>query len=114
MGQSKKLPPYGYIFQQNLLSTGIPPYVYIFIGNNAWRLAGKWQPFAMVLPPWLSPNGFIWPVKGCKVAIFDTGYAEEDYVRELAGELYKGQAESVMALSPNYSITVFKKDTTNV
>lgn len=108
----KKLPLYGYniLHQKNLLPLGYSSqFLFVFIGHQALKMSAKWQPFAMAIIPWQSPQEFFWPVKGRKVAIFDTGYADDDYLKELVIELYKAQALEVIALSPDYFTTIFKK-----
>lgn len=111
----KKLPPYGkplYELQQK----GSRPAnsINIWIGRKAWH---KGQAFSqsmlfrtLVLPPWLSPISYLWPVKQCDVLIHDTGYADEPYVEELVYCLYMDEADKVRLLSPNYNLTVYHKE----
>ena len=103
----KKLPPF------SSLITSETKYIFVFIGHKAWQYARAWQKFAIALPPWLNPFDFTWPVNGRHIAVFDTGYAEEDYIEDLVRALFKNGAIEVLTLSPDYQPLVFKKDIPN-
>jgi hypothetical protein len=106
----KKLPPYG----SYLNSLSIPPKnsVYIFCGNKAWEKSSIFQKFrktTLCLPPWLCASKFKWPVQGCDILIFDTGWADESYLSDFAGELYFSNAKIVRCVSPLLEIFKFTK-----
>lgn len=111
----KKYPPFSKSLR-DLINKGYRPTndVLIFIGNDAWKQACekiKSAPERVIcLPPWLSPNDFYFPVKECDILIFDTGYAEEDYLIELAERLYDDGANIVRLISPDHKLFIYHKE----
>lgn len=111
----KKLPPFGKSLNE-IVQKGFRPTnsINLFIGHNAWN---KGQNFSisyptrtLVLPPWLSPSNFYWPVTQCDVLIFDTGYADIKYVEDLVFSLYSDRADIVRYISPEFTLTVYRKE----
>ncbi len=111
----KKLPPYAkplFELQQN----GSRPSnsVNIWIGANAWKkgraFSASMPSRTIVLPPWLSPFEFYWPVKGCDILINDTGQSEVDYIEDIVCCLYTDGADIVRYVAPNFQLTLFHKD----
>ncbi len=113
--QKVKIPPYGWALHQ-LQRNGLRPSndVYVFIGNKAWQKAKEFSSIypkrIMMIPPWLSANDYNWPVKACAVLIFDTGYAEIDYVDEIAKRLFKEGASHVRSVDTDFKLTIHQKD----
>ncbi len=113
--QEKKLPPFGKPLYE-LLKAGFRPNndVKLFIGIKAWEkgkaFSVSYPAQTLILPPWVSPFSYIWPVKQCDILIFDTGYAEKAYIEQLAFLLLQDGANIVRAVSSEYLLTVYKKD----
>ncbi len=111
----KKIPPFAKELYK-LQKQGLRPIgsVYLWIGNQAWHkgknFAFTYPSRCLVLPPWESPDAYIWPVKQCDILIFDTGYAELDYVDELAASLYQFEADIVRYISPTHVLSVYHKE----
>ncbi|SRR5579872_917936 len=97
-----KLPPYGKPLA-DLQIKGLMPSnsVYIITGQQGWDLSSKraslYPCTTLLLPPWLDPFFFRWPVKGCSAIIYDTGYADKQYLRDTAICLFRSGAQSVLA-----------------
>lgn len=111
---NKKLPPFGKPLYA-LLKKDFRPHndVRLFIGNKAWD-KGKgfsisYPNSTLILPPWDNPLSYFWPVTGCNVIIFDTGYAENTYLDDLAFALYQGGADKVRCVTSNYEFFNFEK-----
>lgn len=111
----KRIPPFGKPLAQ-LIEDGFRPNnsINLFIGMNAWQ---KGQNFSksyptrtLILPPWHSSLSYYWPVKDCDILIFDTGYAENKYVNELAAALYQHEAEIVRFIDPYDNFIVYHKE----
>ena len=111
----KKVPPYGKplaeLQQKNLKPTDS---VYVWIGKKAWQ---KGESFSrsmptrtLVVPAWHPPSNYIYPVKDCDMLIYDTGFAELDYVNELAHCLYDDGAKIVRYVDVNFKLTVFHRE----
>lgn len=113
--QVKKLPPYGKPLS-DLVTSGQRPSndVNLFIGNQAWAkghsFSISYPPRTLILPPWRSPNTYHWPVTQCDVLIFDTGYADQSYIEELAYCLFQDGANVVRSISPHFILSAYKKD----
>jgi len=111
----KKVPPYGKPLYQLIKSGSIPKNdVRLFIGNYAWE-KGKnfsinYPTQTLILPPWESAYSYDWPITQCDVLIFDTGYAKEIYIQEIAYCLFQEGANIVRAVLPDFSMTVYKRD----
>lgn len=112
---SRNTPPYGAPLKK-LIDSGKRPFntISVWIGAKAWH---KGQNFSqsyplrtLVIPPWQSPYSYIYPVLQCETIIYDTGYAEDDYVDELAFCLFRDGATKVLFVSPEYKIHLYKKD----
>lgn len=99
-----------------LVKTGCLPIndVLLFIGNKAWDKAKSFSISypnrTLALPPWHSPGEYYWPIKGCSLLVFDTGYAEQDYLNELAVCLYENYASKVRMISPDFELNVYHKE----
>jgi len=109
-----KIPPFSKPLY-DLQKSGYSPNnsIYLFIGNKAWA---KGQAFSkmyptrtMIIPPWLPPIDYHWPVNECDILIIDTGYAEKSYVEELALCLYAGNAEIVRSINFINPMVVYHK-----
>lgn len=108
----KKLPPYGERVNVALKNNQIRNDIYLYCGTKAWQITEnnhKTQ-FALCLPAYVSPFIYQWPVNKCDVLICDTGYCEDDYVKEIVAALFSYDANIVRYISPDGSLTVFKKD----
>jgi hypothetical protein len=110
-----KLPPYAKPLK-DLIDSRLRPNndVYVFIGKDAWT-KGKsfsisYPERTIAIPPWQSPESFIWAVKQCDILIVDTGFADASYIHELVYCLYENGANNVRLVTPDFSIVLFKKD----
>src|SRR5574338_269801 len=102
--QQKKYPPYSHILEHLIHSNHRPRNdINLFIGNHAWKRAENFSisypERTLILPPWHDPGMYDWPVKGCSLLIFDTGYSKNDYVNDLAFYLYQDGANIVRYVS---------------
>jgi hypothetical protein len=111
----EKIPPYGKPLY-DLIKSGFKPNndIKLFIGNKAWE-KGKnfsisYPHNTLILPPWFSPQSYYWPVKQCDVLIFDTAFAKEEYIEELATSLYEQDANKVRFVNSDYELIVFHKE----
>lgn len=113
--QKVKIPPYGWNLYQ-LQKKGLRPHndIYVFIGYGAWKKAKEFSSIyprrIMMIPPWVSANDYTWPVKACSVLVFDTGYAEVDYLEEIAKRLFKEGASHVRSVDTDFKLTIHQKD----
>lgn len=88
----------------------------LYIGCDAWRKGSvmhkSFPNFTMILPPYDSPLNYSWPVFNCDILIIDLGGCDEQYIQDLALQLFISHAASVRYISPSpfYLLTVFKKD----
>lgn len=111
----KKLPPYGRPLA-DLIKKGFRPNndINLFIGNKAWQKGNSFSitcpTRTLVLPPWLSPFDYHWPVKQCGILLFDTGYADKTYLEDLIYCLFKNEAASIYLVFPQFSSIFYKKD----
>ncbi len=111
----KKYPPYSKPLHE-LIKKGLSPRndVYLFIGNKAWERAKGWSKMyperTLMLQPWLSAFDFIWPVQECDILIIDTGYAESDYVDELAESLFLHDASKIRFINTDDKLIVYHKE----
>lgn len=110
----RKLPPYGKPLH-DLLQSGSHPKndINLFIGHKAWK---KGEAFSisyptrtLIIPPWNNPGNYFWPVQNCDVLIIDTGYAEKQYLSNLAGVLFEHGASVVRGITPDFEIFKFSK-----
>ncbi len=111
----KKTPPYGKTLD-NLIKSGFRPNntINLFIGPKSWE---KGQSFSvmfptrtLILPAWLPASDYYWPVTGCDILMFDTGFSNEEYVEELASVLYQHEADIVRFIDSNNELTVYHKE----
>lgn len=110
-----KLPPYARPLYESLSNNELPNNdVHIFIGRKAWD---KGKAFSVsypnricVLPAWHSPFAYYWPIQNCDILVCDTGYAEPDYLLELAQCLYEHCANIVRVISPEYKLSIYHKE----
>lgn len=108
-----KLPPYSKNLYELIKKGGRPPsYVTLYIGLDAWNkgkyFSNEYPDRILVLPAWECPSIYFWPVKGCDVLIYDTGYADEDYVNDLTASLFIYEA-NIVFFSSHELFTTFKK-----
>lgn len=110
-----KLPPYARPLH-DLISSGVRPSndVYVLIGQHAWQkgknLSVSYPNRIITLPPWNSPFSYYWPVNDCDILVCDTGYANSDYLLELAQCLYEHDATIVRVISPEYKLSIYHKE----
>lgn len=110
-----KLPPFGKALE-DLQSQGKAPTdtINVWIGNKAWEkgtgFAKSMPTRTLVLPPWEDPESYYWPINGCDMLIHDTGFAELDYLKDLAYCLYRDGADIVRCLTPDFQLIVFHKE----
>ncbi len=87
--------------------------VYLFIGNHAWRkakgFAVSYPERTLALPAWFCPGEYHWPVNQCDILIIDTGFAEDDYLNDIAYHLYINGANVVRCITPDDKLLVFRK-----
>lgn len=111
----RKLPPFGRPLYE-LQSEGCHPNnsINLFIGTYAWQKGhafSKMYPLrTLILPPWLSPDGYLWSVSECDILIMDTGYADLQYLNELVTELYSANASIVRSIDFINSLVVHDKE----
>jgi len=111
----KKLLPYSGLLHK-LMKKGLAPIndIYVFIGQDAWKKGKKFYSYyperTLTLPPWYNPSDYYWPVKECDILVFDTGYANDDYLHDLAICLYEHESTIVRMISPDYDLTIYHKE----
>lgn len=108
-----KLPPYGKFLFEKICKEGRPKNdIYLFVGTQAFKKAKEFQisrPGTLALPAYECPSQYFWPVNGCDILIFDTGYCETDYLNDLAYYLYQHHANIVRCVLPDFTIITFDK-----
>lgn len=113
--KNMKLPPYAKPLYE-LITSGFHPNndINVFIGNKAWN---KGKAFSVsfpertcLVPPWDSPCSYYWPVNNCDILVVDTGYANSDYLYELAECLYEHCAKIVRVISPDFKLSIYHKE----
>lgn len=104
--EQRKTPPYGKHLWQ-LQCRGLCPKspVWLFIGFSAWekgRNNAIDSPITtLVLPPWVHPYRFAWPVQNCTMLIIDTWYnTPDDYVTDTINALFRDRARIVHVYRP--------------
>lgn len=112
---SKKLPPYARPLKDLQLQNTRPlGSVNVWIGKKAWQKGKSFSSMLptrnIVIPPWISPNNYEFPVNQCDILIHDTGHAELEYVHELVVCLYEFGADIVRYVAPDFTLTIFHKD----
>lgn len=111
----KKLPPFGKGLNA-LIESGQRPSnsILVYTGNHAWEkghgFSISYPERLLILPPWLSPETYYWPVTGCDVLITDTGFAEDDYIEDLVLCLFSYGATVCRFISHDYIFTKFTKE----
>lgn len=110
-----QLPPYGKPLYELLKSGKLPNNsVNLFIGTKAWdkgrAFSTMYPTRTLILPAWLPAKDYYWPVKGCDILIFDTNFALEDYVDELAKLLYQHGATIVRFVNHESQLIVYHKE----
>jgi hypothetical protein len=110
-----KLPPYSkYLYDLQLKNQCPTNSVYLYIGKNAWNKASSFIKCApdrtIALPAWHSAFSYYWPVQECDMLIWDTSFAEEDYIQELAECLYEYRANIVRYMSSDFIMSVYYKE----
>jgi hypothetical protein len=111
-----KLPPCSKALCQSIKKGAVPEgFINLWIGTSAWELGTALSDLSpdknMLLPAWLHPFDYFWPVRLCKILIVDTSYqyASKEYLEDLVYCLYKSGAEDVRALDPACNLTIYKK-----
>lgn len=100
----------------DLIKTGYAPTndVNVFIGMKAWNkgkiFALSYPQRTLVLPAWQNPSDYYWPVKECSILILDTGYAEPDYLYDLAACLYENEATIVRLIDTDFKLINYHKE----
>ena len=89
--------------------------IYLFIGPHAWRkcagLKSLHSERLMMIPPWLSPSRYFYPVMQCGVMLFDTGWAHQEYIDETVTALFRDGAKKVYHIPTNLKpLVIFHKD----
>lgn len=114
----KKLPPFAKPLS-DLIAKGARPdnFVNVYIGLKAYQWGSHYKALAkervIVVPPWVSPKEYYYPVQQCEVLVFDTSYesADLEYVKELVSELLQCGCESRIAYLPfACPYIIFKKE----
>ena len=90
---TKRLPPFGKWFQP-VPSSGVR----VAIGPGAWDFAKDHHYPIMVMPEGESASSFTWPGDGKPALIHERGDYSDERLDEIAGELLKAGASSVVAL----------------
>lgn len=111
----KKFLPYSKPLHDLIESGSVPSNdVNVFIGNRALDKARKfafsYPERTLALPPWDNPSDYEWPVKECDVLVFDLGYAEPDYLHDLAFCLYESEARIVRMVSSDSKLITYHKE----
>lgn len=109
----KKILPFGSELSF-LIKNGFKPDkpIFLYIGRKAWE-EGKEHFYlsplnTLVLPPWLCPTLYYWPVKNCYVIVNDSGYPEKEYLGSLFDCLINYQVKSIVHVEQNEKITVYR------
>ena len=111
-----KLPPFAKpLFE--LQKTGYKPTndIYLFTGYKAWE-KGKafsisYPQRVMIIPPWYDPCDYTFPVNGCGVMLFDSGYALDEYIETTAACLFRDGATKIYFIPTDYSqIIIYNKE----
>lgn len=113
----QKYPPYSASLK-SLIAKGYRPKndVNLFVGLNAWQKGASFSVMypdrTLILPPWLSPADFLWPVMQCDIIIFDSSYdpAPEDYIDDLVWHLYKSGANAIRFVNSKSDVSIYHKD----
>jgi hypothetical protein len=111
-----KLPPYARPLH-DLISSGVRPSndVYVFTGEHAWEkgknISISYPDRTIVLPPWLSPFTYYWPVKDCDMLIVDR-FSESFYIDEVAICLYEFGARIVHFIDFDDTFITYHKEVT--
>lgn len=110
----KKFLPYSKPLHDLIESGYIPSNdVNLFIGQYSWR-KGKnfsisYPERTLIIPPWNDPSDYYYPVSNCDILIFDTGYAEDDYINDLAYYLFEYGAKKVKFINTDFNVITFNK-----
>ena len=115
-----KLVPYSKALLKKVSRGLAPPeFVFLWVGDYASENAESLStlipdrtlllPTTSMLPSWLSPFDYIWPVKLCRILIVDTSGIKKESIQELVYWLYKNGAIDVRYLCPDLNLTVYKK-----
>lgn len=100
----------------DLIDSGVAPSndVNVFIGMHALKkseaFAVSYPQRTIALPPWHNPLGYYWPVSECSILVIDTGYAEPDYLNDLAASLYEADATIVRMITPDFELKIYHKE----
>lgn len=115
MTTSKRIPPYGrplyFLIQKRQRPRNS---VYLYVGAKAWtkgKISAELRPArTLVLPGYIDPSTYQWPVHDCDILIIDTGFCDQTYIEDLVRELFQAKAQIVRFVSPDYLLTVYQKD----
>jgi len=110
----RKLPPFGKPLALFLDTGGrLENDINLFFGHKAWEKGKSFSQMypcrTLTLPPWDHPCHYFWPVKNCDVLIFESGYADESYITDLAGALFEHSANIVRCVTSQYELIKFDK-----
>jgi hypothetical protein len=105
----KRLPPFGKTIRQHpqLADLNI---IFVAIGRDAWGWAKSQQNPTLVLPDGENPCSYDWPVTGFPVVVVRTSEVEPDIERQLASQLFRLGATSVIAPSIYGPFTYFEPE----
>jgi len=110
-----KLVPYGKPLYELLLEGKNPSNsVYVYIGQKSWE-KGQNSSISrptrtLVLPPHHLPQSYKWPVQGCEILLIETSNLVTEYIEDIVQVLFDYDADRVVLLSSNLSITLYKKE----
>jgi hypothetical protein len=90
---TKPLPPFSKQFHP-IPTSGIR----VVVGPDAWDFADRHRYPIMVLPEGELPSSFVWPSDGKPALIFERGECDDERLDDMARELLKAGASSVVAL----------------
>ena len=102
----RKIPPYGKHLCQLQARRLCPKNpVWLYIGARAWEKGGNNavdSPLnTLVLPPWVHPYRFSWPVQNCIMLVVDTWYGTPDtYVTDTINAMFRDKARLVHVHRP--------------
>jgi hypothetical protein len=113
--RNKKVPPFGHRLSK-LLASGFRPQndVLVFAGLRAWYKAKSFSisypERVLCIPPWADPEQFYWPVQQCSVLVIDTLACELEYIDQIAGCVFREEAQIVRSISQNFQLTTYHKE----
>lgn len=97
---SGKIPPYGKaLFKAQQQGLRPKDNIFVIAGSCAWQY-GKGFQFnfpdrVLIIPPWIDPVTYFWPVRDCFVLIVEAAFTYSDYVDSIASALFRDNASRV-------------------